>query len=506
MPARRGSGNGARAGPSNRRGTQGRIQKNTRNRQPPRRYGQSQEPEVIHNATDETQDLESESDENQHSQYGSSLPNNLPIQSPINSNPRATSSTPATPHTPSTSETIRQSHQSGNATITLDNIRQLLESHERDIVDRVVLHLQAHNPSHSHTSVPPTRRRPATGSPLLEHNRTSNRIAELENELVQLRAEQELIQNTAQAQSHLGTYHPLMPTAMADIESASGIVESVEVLFPGVERGTLTQIIENRFKPTNIYRLLATEKERAEAQRTINIGGIEFAQAERDGKESEYRMSNFFKAWAAYSGILVKLAPYSLQGDLATALLIYTMNLYDLLEKYTWDGVKAYHFQFHRKRVASGKNIYLPQEWRQLDSELIASKCFAYPIQRTSWNQPSSRAATFPSRISELPLRDSPFQPSSNNALTIPQQYSTVADRRTNYPPLYQPNALTVGPHIQPLGSQVCRNWNFRECRSTNCRHLHICINCGNSHKSVQCSHGSNRVPAQAQFNRDRGR
>jgi len=44
-------------------------------------------------------------------------------------------------------------------------------------------------------------------------------------------------------------------------------------------------------------------------------------------------MSGFFKAWAAYSGILVKLAPQTLQGELATAQFIYAMNLYDLLEK-----------------------------------------------------------------------------------------------------------------------------------------------------------------------------
>ena len=58
-------------------------------------------------------------------------------------------------------------------------------------------------------------------------------------------------------------------------------MESVEALFPGVERSTLTQIIENKFKPTNIYRLLATERDQAESQRTICIGGVEFEQAER---------------------------------------------------------------------------------------------------------------------------------------------------------------------------------------------------------------------------------
>lgn len=117
-----------------------------------------------------------------------------------------------------------------------------------------------------------------------------------------------------------------------------------------------------------------------ESQRTINIGGVEFEQAERDGKESEYKMSVFFNAWAAYCGIIVKLGPHMLKGDLATALSTHTMNLYDLLEKYPWQGVKAYHFQFHRQRVASSRNLYHPTEWRQLDSELLASKCFAYPV------------------------------------------------------------------------------------------------------------------------------
>jgi len=94
------------------------------------------------------------------------------------------------------------------------------------------------------------------------------------------------------------------------------------------------QIIENRFKPTNIYCLLACKKERAESEGSISIGDIVFEQMERDGNESKYRMSIFFKTWAAYCGILVKLAPPALQADLATGLSIYTMNLYDLLEKY----------------------------------------------------------------------------------------------------------------------------------------------------------------------------
>jgi len=175
---------------------------------------------------------------------------------------------------------------------------------------------------------------------------------------------------------------PTQSLIIDESESASSMVESVETLFQGVERSTLVPIIENRFKPTNIYRLLASDKEDAETHQTINIGGVEFEQPERDGKESEYRMSSFFKAWAAYCGILIKLGPYGMQGELATAR---CMNLYDLLEKYTWEGVKAYHFQFHWKSVASGKNIFQPTEWRQLDSQLIAAKYFAHPALRAAW-------------------------------------------------------------------------------------------------------------------------
>ena len=275
-----------------------------------------------------------------------------------------------------------------------------------------------------------------------------------------------------------------MPEVTA-IESASGTVESVEALFPGVERSTLTQIIENKFKPTNIYRLLANERDRAESQRTICIGGVEFEQSERDGKEGEYRMSSFFKAWAAYSGILVKLAPYGLQGDLATALFIYTMTLYDLLERYTWEGVKAYHFQFYRKGVASGTSLYLPTEWRQLDSELVASNCFANPIVRSTWSQDQIQTNTLPRRLSELPYRD---------PLHSRRSYSTM-ERRAILPDTHQGSKAGGFPTTTTQAiPQTCRNWNFSECRNTHYRYQHLCVNCVSSHKSTQCNQGESAL------------
>jgi len=49
-------------------------------------------------------------------------------------------------------------------------------------------------------------------------------------------------------------YNPGLTHSAIATEGVSAIAESVEALFPGVERSTLCQIIENCFKPTNIYR------------------------------------------------------------------------------------------------------------------------------------------------------------------------------------------------------------------------------------------------------------
>ena len=127
----------------------------------------------------------------------------------------------------------------------------------------------------------------------------------------------------------------------------------------------------------------------------MSIGGVSVEQGEREGKESKYRIGPFFKAWAAYCGILTKLAPQALQGDLACWLYIHTMNLLDLFARYAWEGVKAYHFQFHRKRIASGNEVYYPDDWRRIDAELIASKCFLYPSPNINRNWRSARGNSF---------------------------------------------------------------------------------------------------------------
>lgn len=191
----------------------------------------------------------------------------------------------------------------------LRTLENMLERREDLLVGRIVAQLTSHNndpdfhPEHTHAAHPQP-----LNQPIRRESETGNRIPDVH-----------------------GMYTP--PPPICHDESASATLDLVEALFPGVERATLTQIIENRFKPTNIYRLLASEKDRAESQRVISIGGVSFEQGKREGKESEYRMGPFFKAWMAYCGILTKLAPAGLQGDLACSLYIYSQNLHDLLEQ-----------------------------------------------------------------------------------------------------------------------------------------------------------------------------
>ena len=337
--------------------------------------------------------------------------------------------------------------------IDLQTLTTILQQREDQLLDRILTHFpQPHNASQA---LPPPV--DTTTGHYPSHNQPSHLGSELGARLGDSR----------------GMFSP--PPAHHD-ESASATMDTVEMLFPGVERSTLTQIIENRFKPTNIYRLLASEKDRAESQRVISIGGVSFEQGEREGRESEHRMGPFFKAWAAYCGILTKLAPFGLQGDLACSLSIYTMNLHDLLERYAWEGVKAYHFQFHRKRIASGKEVYYPDDWRRIDAELIASKCFLYPSPSISRNWSSARGHSF--GRGQQPPQNSPNQYPANTVTGTPNPLPG--------PPAVLDAQSTRAVVTQPAMS--CRNWNYRECRSQQFRYLHLCISCGGSHRIGQCA------------------
>ena len=246
----------------------GRIQKNTHSNRTRHQVSQSLE----HNpALTETNSSSSQSREDGAGEYGSAPTNNSLHNTPElhdSCNPPLSE----TSVTLSAEDTTQQSQSRPEPTLRLNDIRELLQSHEEYIVNRVVHQLNSQNPNSSRHNQASTTPQPPPSNPFMTdqpRNLTSHRITELENLLAQLRAEQELEEVRREGRrdepATLGTYNSLHPTFQETGERASGITASVEILFPGVERSTLVQKIENRFKPTNIYRLLATEKELAES-------------------------------------------------------------------------------------------------------------------------------------------------------------------------------------------------------------------------------------------------
>ena len=287
-------------GTASQRGNSGGIWKNTRTRQAPHCYGQNPENQATQSRSENTVTLEGESEQIDGSEYGTPS-RNQQSDVPSHSIPGSASQHS---ETPALSREPILHHQSSPPTaeaISLKDMSQLLCSDKEDIVNQVVRRLQpqvsspALNSEHNYHSVSDAPRREQQTDPTLL------RMAELEAQLSQLGAEREPRARAAQASRKRGTYSSIPLPAVTVIERASRTMEPVEALFPGVERSTLTQIIKKKFKPTHIYRLLATKRDRAKSQRTIGIGRVEFEQAELDSKKGEYCMSSFFKAWAAYS-------------------------------------------------------------------------------------------------------------------------------------------------------------------------------------------------------------
>jgi len=127
-------------------------------------------------------------------------------------------------------------------------MREIPWSHEEGIVDRVVLQLRTQhdpkptthppNPLYSHLAPPGIQQAPP--------DQTLTRIAELESLLAELRAANRHNQLLPQP-GPLGTLYTTQTPIAVEGESASGIVDSVEIPFPAVEWSTRVQIIENRF-------------------------------------------------------------------------------------------------------------------------------------------------------------------------------------------------------------------------------------------------------------------
>ena len=163
--------------------------------------------------------------------YGYSPQNNIHLNSTINVNPCSESEMSTTLQPPSEPECSLPATNLGNEPITLNDMRELLRLHEDELFNRVVSRLHNQNPRLTPTVS--QRQQPVSDTHF-------DRITDLENQLAQLRAESELMQPSRAAPRDLTSMYdpPQVPTTFTR-DGASAIVESMEILFPGVERSTI---------------------------------------------------------------------------------------------------------------------------------------------------------------------------------------------------------------------------------------------------------------------------
>jgi len=186
MAARRGSRRGGSQAQHNRRGASSRIRKNMRNRQAPRRYGQNEEPEA--HQSDHENTPESSSNGGNPREYEYSTPSNnqnhcLSNDHQSTHNVQSQSPSPVDRVIDGSSPHL---YCTRNESISIDDMRELLRSHEKEIVDRVILQLRTKNPSPTAnltsnspiSSCPPNQQQKA--------HQSIDRIADLEHQLAQL--------------------------------------------------------------------------------------------------------------------------------------------------------------------------------------------------------------------------------------------------------------------------------------------------------------------------------
>lgn len=187
MAPRRASTRGETSTPANRRGAGGGIRKNTRNRQPPNRYGQGVDPAPTssnHQEQIEPSSTSSEIEPSTPRYTHSPLPN---IQQSI-SRTLSLAGSPTPPAIPTISteaDPESSARQESDIPINLSMMQQLLQSHQQDIVDRVIHQLSSQNHTQQlntrHVSLPPS---PTIVNPLLpQPNPTHAKIREPESQL-----------------------------------------------------------------------------------------------------------------------------------------------------------------------------------------------------------------------------------------------------------------------------------------------------------------------------------
>ena len=213
MAPRRASTRVGASTPSSRGRARGGIRKNTHALQPPTRYGQTRERATgtpVHSSTETIEPPSPSVREPSSPQYSLPPPSNS-HQAGLSQSPAScTISQARTSADPSELNFSLPAPQSPETSINLNTMRQLLRSHEQDIVDLVLLQLRGPNPTIANN--PPTSpqqfRQEPQGPHTQQSRRTLGRIVELENQLAALSGEMESGEGRNREPRALGTNSP----------------------------------------------------------------------------------------------------------------------------------------------------------------------------------------------------------------------------------------------------------------------------------------------------------
>lgn len=232
MAPRRASTRGDTSTPANRCVASGGIRKNTRNRQPPSRYGQVPDSAIRPSNSGEGTGLSSTSNEVEPStpRYSHSPTPN--IQQSISRTLSAAASSPE-PRTPTISSLDYQAsspRQQADIPINLNMMQELLRSNEQEIVNRVLHQLtsQSHTQPVTSSHIPQPAHPAIVNSPLPQSNSTHKRIRELEFQLAELKGKVSAQQRSNAEPGTMSTDIPIQYSIPQGGESASATANSGE--------------------------------------------------------------------------------------------------------------------------------------------------------------------------------------------------------------------------------------------------------------------------------------
>ena len=147
----------------------------------------------------------------------------------------------------------------------------------------------------------------------------------------------------------------------------------------------IRDIKKNKFKPENIMKLSTSVRRTREAAKSLKIGtnGLEIEAKEEDCTIADVKgIIPLLRAFHVYTQILVFLAAPGNKLQLQLALGRYAEHLMMLWEMYTWDSVRAYHFDFHQARILEGIDDSLA--WKTPDHELKQYLLVPRPTRNTN--------------------------------------------------------------------------------------------------------------------------